>query len=112
MQKDNGTWSNPIARPFLITNKYNTVKTCYWFDDNVDERFTFDKVNGEAFMIDASNLSAGIHSLNVMLYSEEDILSIYTHTFVKMPELPNETEVLLTFWIDGVEYSQQKVRLK
>ncbi len=109
VQKDNGTWSNPIARPFLITNKYNTVKTCYWFDDNVDERFTFDKVNGEAFMIDASNLSAGIHSLNVMLYSEEDILSIYTHTFVKMPELPNETEVLLTFWIDGVEYSQQKV---
>ena len=109
VQKDNGTWSNPIARPFLITNKYNTVKTCYWFDDNVNERFTFDKVNGEAFMIDASNLSAGIHSLNVMLYSEEDILSIYTHTFVKMPELPNETEVLLTFWIDGVEYSQQKV---
>ena len=109
VQKDNGTWSNPIARPFLITNKYNTVKTCYWFDDNVDERFTFDKVNGEAFMIDASNLSAGIHSLNVMLYSEEDILSIYTHTFVKMPELPNETEILLTFWIDGVEYSQQKV---
>ena len=109
VQKDNGTWSNPIARPFLITNKYNTVKTCYWFDDNVDERFTFDKVNGEAFMIDASNLSAGIHSLNVMLYSEEDILSIYTHTFVKMPELPNETEVLLTFWIDGVEYSQQKL---
>ena len=109
VQKDNGIWSNPIARPFLITNKYNTVKTCYWFDDNVDERFTFDKVNGEAFMIDASNLSAGIHSLNVMLYSEEDILSIYTHTFVKMPELPNETEVLLTFWIDGVEYSQQKV---
>ena len=109
VQKDNGTWSNPIARPFLITNKYNTVKTCYWFDDNVDERFTFDKINGEAFMIDASNLSAGIHSLNVMLYSEEDILSIYTHTFVKMPELPNETEVLLTFWIDGVEYSQQKV---
>ncbi len=109
VQKDNGTWSNPIARPFLITNKYNTVKTCYWFDDNVDERFTFDKVNGEAFMIDASNLSAGIHSLNVMLYSEEDILSIYTHTFVKMPELLNETEVLLTFWIDGVEYSQQKV---
>ena len=109
VQTDNGTWSNPIARPFLITNKYNTVKTCYWFDDNVDERFTFDKINGEAFMIDASNLSAGIHSLNVMLYSEEDILSIYTHTFVKMPELPNETEVLLTFWIDGVEYSQQKV---
>ena len=109
VQKDNGIWSNPIARPFLITNKHNTVKTCYWFDDNVDERFTFDKVNGEAFMIDASNLSAGIHSLNVMLYSEEDILSIYTHTFVKMPELPNETEILLTFWIDGVEYSQQKV---
>ena len=84
VRKDNENWSSPIARPFFVTNKYNAVKTYYWFDDNNSERFEIEKDNGEAIMIDVSFLPDGVHSFHAIMENEDGNTSmIITRSFIK-----------------------------
>ena len=97
-KKDNANWSNPLARPFLVTNKYGTVKTYYWFDDNDNTSFEHTRVNGEAIMIDVSHLSDGIHTFNAIMKDEYNNTSVnVTRSFVKLTNI----DANAYYWFDN-----------
>ncbi len=171
-KKNTGGWTVPKATHFFKVLNPTTVKTYYWFDDNEDNRFNVDKVNGETVAIDISHLSDGTHTLHVRMEGESamsatvsnQFLKISTNfdayywfdneterrtftnaggsamlidvshlkdglhcfnamltndvgspsvpvsrTFIKMPQPLANDSTTLTFWIDGIEYAQQKV---
>ena len=86
-----------------------TIKTYYWFDDETERR-EFTNAGGGAMLIDVSHLKDGLHCFNAMLTNDAGSPSVpVSRTFIKMPSSTTNDSTTLTFWIDGAQYSQQKV---
>ncbi len=98
-KKNTGSWTVPKATHFFKVLNPTTVKTYYWFDDNEDNRFNVDKVNGETFAIDVSHLSDGTHTLHVRMEGEGATSATMSNQFLKISSnfdayywFDNETE--------------------
>lgn len=102
-----GVTSATVSNQFLkFTGSFDAY---YWFD-NEEERRDFANAGGSAMLIDVSHLKEGLHSFNAMLVSDDGSASVpVSRTFIKLPQLTENDSTTLTFWIDGVEHSQQKV---
>ncbi|MBO5086134.1 MAG: InlB B-repeat-containing protein, partial [Paludibacteraceae bacterium] len=102
-----GATSATVSNQFLkFTGSFDAY---YWFD-NEEERRDFANAGGSAMLIDVSHLKEGLHSFNAMLVSDDGSASVpVSRTFIKLPQPTVNDSTTLTFWIDGVEHSQQKV---
>ena len=83
-KKNTGGWTVPKATHFFKVLNPTTVKTYYWFNDNEDNRFEVDKVNGETFLIDVSHLSEGTHTLHVRREGEGATSATMSNQFLKI----------------------------
>ena len=95
-KKNTGSWSSPKATHFFKVLNPTTVKTYYWFDDNEDNRFNVDKVNGETFAIDVSHLSDGTHTLHVRMEGEGATSATVSNQFLKI-----STNFDAYYWFDN-----------
>lgn len=108
-RKNTGTWTSPKASYFYKVQDLPTIKTYYWFDDETGRR-EFTNAGGGAMLIDVSHLKDGLHCFNAMLTNDAGSPSVpVSRTFIKMPSSTTNDSTTLTFWIDGAQYSQQKV---
>lgn len=83
--------------------------TCYyWFDEETERRLLTNFGSGN-ILVDVSHLSDGLHSFNVMLKNNDFVSVPVTRAFIKMPAPTINDSTTLKFWIDGAEYTQQKV---
>ena len=95
-KKNTGSWTSPKATHFFKVLNPTTVKTYYWFDDNEDNRFNVDKVNGETFAIDVSHLSDGTHTLHVRMEGEGATSATVSNQFLKI-----STNFDAYYWFDN-----------
>ena len=95
-KKNTGGWTVPKATHFFKVLNPTTVKTYYWFDDNEDNRFNVDKVNGETFAIDVSHLSDGTHTLHVRMEGEGATSATMSNQFLKI-----STNFDAYYWFDN-----------
>ena len=95
-KKNTGSWTSPKATHFFKVLNPTTVKTYYWFDDNEDNRFNVDKVNGETFAIDISHLSDGTHTLHVRMEGEGATSATVSNQFLKI-----STNFDAYYWFDN-----------
>ncbi|MBP3575266.1 MAG: hypothetical protein J6J55_02100, partial [Paludibacteraceae bacterium] len=95
-KKNTGSWTVPKATHFFKVLNPTTVKTYYWFDDNEDNRFNVDKVNGETFAIDVSHLSDGTHTLHVRMEGEGATSATVSNQFLKI-----STNFDAYYWFDN-----------
>ena len=95
-KKNTGGWTVPKATHFFKVLNPTTVKTYYWFDDNEDNRFNVDKVNGETFAIDVSHLSDGTHTLHVRMEGEGATSATVSNQFLKI-----STNFDAYYWFDN-----------
>ncbi len=95
-KKNTGSWTVPKATHFFKALNPTTVKTYYWFDDNKDNRFNVDKVNGETFAIDVSHLSDGTHTLHVRMEGEGATSATVSNQFLKI-----STNFDAYYWFDN-----------
>ena len=95
-KKNTGGWTVPKATHFFKVLNPTTVKTYYWFDDNEDNRFNVDKVNGETFAIDVSHLSDGTHTLHVRVEGEGVTSATVSNQFLKI-----STNFDAYYWFDN-----------
>ena len=95
-KKNTGGWTVPKATHFFMVLNPTTVKTYYWFDDNEDNRFNVDKVNGETFAIDVSHLSDGTHTLHVRMEGEGATSATVSNQFLKI-----STNFDAYYWFDN-----------
>ncbi|MBE6320225.1 MAG: hypothetical protein E7075_04570, partial [Bacteroidales bacterium] len=95
-KKNTGGWGVPKATHFFKVLNPTTVKTYYWFDDNEDNRFNVDKVNGETFAIDVSHLSDGTHTLHVRMEGEGATSATVSNQFLKI-----STNFDAYYWFDN-----------
>ena len=106
MVKDTtGIWSAPRSRLFYQTSAElpanpTEVMCHFWFDQDFEHVQTVSFGTGQ-FLLNADDLEAGIHLLNVML-ENGDMTSTEHYLFYKAyPETPaNPTEVMCHFWFD------------
>ena len=102
----NGATSTSVSNQFLKFT--GNVDGYYWFD-NEEERRAISNVSGQPVLIDVSHLSEGLHAFNAMIMSDGSATVPVSRTFIKMPQPTTNDTTTLKFWIDGAEYSQQKV---
>ena len=95
-KKNTGGWGVPKATHFFKVLNPTTVKTYYWFDDNEDNHFNVDKVNGETFAIDVSHLSDGTHTLHVRMEGEGATSATVSNQFLKI-----STNFDAYYWFDN-----------
>ena len=95
-KKNTGGWTVPKATHFFKVLNPTTVKTYYWFDDNEDNRFKVDKINGETFAIDVSHLSDGTHTLHVRMEGEGATSATVSNQFLKI-----STNFDAYYWFDN-----------
>ena len=95
-KKNTGGWGVPKATHFFKVLNPTIVKTYYWFDDNEDNRFNVDKVNGETFAIDVSHLSDGTHTLHVRMEGEGATSATVSNQFLKI-----STNFDAYYWFDN-----------
>ena len=95
-KKNTGSWTVPKATHFFKVLNPTTVKNYYWFDDNEDNRFNVDKVNGETFAIDVSHLSDGTHTLHVRMEGEGATSATVSNQFLKI-----STNFDAYYWFDN-----------
>ena len=95
-KKNTDGWGVPKATHFFKVLNPTTVKTYYWFDDNEDNRFNVDKVNGEMFAIDVSHLSDGTHTLHVRMEGEGAMSATVSNQFLKI-----STNFDAYYWFDN-----------
>ena len=95
-KKNTGGWTSPKATHFFKVLNPTTVKTSYWFDDNEDNHFNVDKVNGETFAIDVSHLSDGTHTLHVRMEGEGATSATVSNQFLKI-----STNFDAYYWFDN-----------
>ena len=95
-KKNTGGWGVPKATHFFKVLNPTTVKTYYWFDDNEDNRFNVDKINGETFAIDVSHLSDGTHTLHVRMEGEGATSATVSNQFLKI-----STNFDAYYWFDN-----------
>ena len=95
-KKNTGGWTVPKATHFFKVLNPTTVKTYYWFDDNEDNRFNVDKVNGETVAIDISHLSDGTHTLHVRMEGEGATSATVSNQFLKI-----STNFDAYYWFDN-----------
>ena len=95
-KKNTGGWTVPKATHFFKVLNPTTVKTYYWFDDNEDNRFNVDKINGETFAIDVSHLSDGTHTLHVRMEGEGATSATVSNQFLKI-----STNFDAYYWFDN-----------
>ena len=95
-KKNTGGWGVPKATHFFKVLNPTIVKTYYWFDDNEDNHFNVDKVNGETFAIDVSHLSDGTHTLHVRMEGEGATSATVSNQFLKI-----STNFDAYYWFDN-----------
>lgn len=83
--------------------------TCYYWFDEETERRLLTNFGSSNILVDVSHLSDGLHSFNVMLKNNDFVSVPVTRAFIKMPAPTINDSTTLKFWIDGAEYTQQKV---
>lgn len=106
----NNTWSSVTGSFFIIkpnTTTANLISWQYWFDNNIETATTTDFTSANSYdlstSVDMSNLSSGMHILNIRFKDDQNKWSSPISKFFYFKEsnmnLPNSM-VAIQYWLD------------
>ena len=107
MEGEGTASSATVSNQFL---KMSTNFSAYYWFDNETDRHEYANAGGSSMLIDVSHLKEGLHCFNAMLLNDSGTpTAVVSRTFLKIAQPTANDSTTLTFWIDGKQYSEQKV---